>query len=434
MKKITLLFIVVLATTLGYAQNLITNGTFDDATGWTVVNQYGTDSTNGLVTFSSGTVNFTKSDPSDGGWIHMGIYTSITLTAGWYQFDMDMAFDGINSIWGEVYIGAVEPVQNVEYSGDQQVIKAYNAWDCAQTYTGTAVAFGCDDTNPGKFEITSGGTYYLLFRSGGATYGASGVTLDNWSLVTTTAPPVPTPLTDFSFDFDTATPLAAAEGATYNDDAINTVTDGINPTANVGELSAVNGTWYSQLTYQYNDGIDLTSGDRGFSIKVKGPRTIPVKIKVEDGGDAAEATVNYTTPNVWQQLIFDFSAFNSNNNKKIALFFGYEEDDTAFPDANDNIFQIDDYVFGAFATLSAKDFQIEGLSVYPNPTTDTWNISTKNQVIKSVEVFSILGKRVLALRPNSVKAIVDATSLNSGIYFTKISTELGTQIKKLIKR
>ena len=199
-------------------------------------------------------------------------------------------------------------------------------------------------------------------------------------------------------------------------------------------MSAVNGTWYSQLTYQYNDGIDLTSGDRGFSIKVKGPRTIPVKIKVEDGGDAAEATVNYTTPNVWQQLIFDFSAFNSNNNKKIALFFGYEEDDTAFPDANDNIFQIDDYVFGAFATLSAKDFQIEGLSVYPNPTTDTWNISTKNQVIKSVEVFSILGKRVLALRPNSVKAIVDATSLNSGIYFTKISTELGTQIKKLIKR
>jgi hypothetical protein len=42
MKKITLLLILGLMATFGFAQNLITNGTFDDASGWTVVNQYGT--------------------------------------------------------------------------------------------------------------------------------------------------------------------------------------------------------------------------------------------------------------------------------------------------------------------------------------------------------------------------------------------------------
>jgi len=178
MTKITLQLFVVLATTFGFAQNLISNGTFDDGAGWTVVNQYGTDSTNGAVTIAGGSANIGKIDPTDGGWIHMGLYTSVNLTTGWYQFDMDMAFDGINEIWGEVYIGISEPMQNVEYSGDQQVIKAYNGWDCAKTYSGKAVIFGCDDSNPGKFEIPSDGVYYLLFRTGGSNYGTSNINLD----------------------------------------------------------------------------------------------------------------------------------------------------------------------------------------------------------------------------------------------------------------
>ena len=190
MKKITLLLILGLMATFGFAQNLITNGTFDDASGWTVVNQYGTDSTNGSVEISGGQATIEKIDASDGGWIHMGLYTSVTLTAGFYQFDMDMTFDGINSIWGEVYIGATEPVQNVEYSCDLQVLKAYNAWDCTQTYSGSAVAFGCDDSSPGNFQITADGTYYLLFRTGGGTFGDNGIVLDNWSLVADAAQPV----------------------------------------------------------------------------------------------------------------------------------------------------------------------------------------------------------------------------------------------------
>ena len=89
MKKITLLLILGLMATFGFAQNLITNGTFDDASGWTVVNQYGTDSTNGSVEISGGQATIEKIDASDGGWIHMGLYTSVTLTAGFYQFDID---------------------------------------------------------------------------------------------------------------------------------------------------------------------------------------------------------------------------------------------------------------------------------------------------------------------------------------------------------
>ncbi len=170
--------------------NLITNGTFEDATGWTIINQYEAANTNGLVTIVDGVAKFDETTNTD--WKHMGIYTAVSLTPGTYQFEMDMAYTEISDVWGEVFIGAQQPVEGVEtgieYSGDQKVLKAFNAWDCGdiKTYSGKATESGCDDanpTNPGQFEITTAGTYYLLFRTGGGTYGTTGIVIDNVSLI-----------------------------------------------------------------------------------------------------------------------------------------------------------------------------------------------------------------------------------------------------------
>lgn len=429
MKKITLLFFVL--TTLSFSQNLITNGTFDDVTGWTVVNQYGTDSTNGSVVFTNGNATISKIDPTDGGWIHMGLYTSVTLTAGWYQFDMDMNFDGINEIWGEVYLGSAEPLQNQEYFGDMQVIKAYNAWDCTQTYSGSAVASGCDTTNPGLFFIPSSGTYYLLFRSGGSNFGATGVELDNFSLVASSAPAGMT--SDFDFDFASPTGLQTYN-LTINENATNNATTGINTSTEVAEISGINNDWYSKVFFQNPVGIDLSSGDKGVSLKVKGPRALPVTVKIENGGNSAEATVDYTTPNVWQELIFDFTGENSVSNTEIAVFFDIQVNSDVVSDPNLNTFQIDDFRFGNFANLSTEDFKITNLSIYPNPTTGSWNISSHNTIIKSIEVFNTQGSKVLELYPNSIITNVEASKLNSGIYISRINTESGTRTIKLIKR
>ena len=87
-----------------YVENvsLLTNGSFDDSTGWTVVNQYGTDvDGNGVVTINDGKVTF--SETVSGPWSkHMGIYTSAQLASGIYQFDMQMDYAGIEQLWGEV--------------------------------------------------------------------------------------------------------------------------------------------------------------------------------------------------------------------------------------------------------------------------------------------------------------------------------------------
>jgi hypothetical protein len=416
----------------GYSQNLITNGTFDDATGWTVVNQYGTDSTNGLVSFANGEVTIEKVDPTDGGWIHMGFYTEVDLTAGWYQFDMDMNFENINEIWGEMYIGANEPVQNEEYFGDQQVIKAYNAWDCEQTYTGQAVASGCDDSFPGLFEITNDGTYYLLFRSGGNNFGTSGVKLDNLSLVAATAPNL-NPLSEFNYDFNDPTPIES-ENLTYDEEAVNTVTDGINSSVNIAELDGVNNDWFSQIKVVNNDGIDLSSGDRGFSIKVKGPRTSTLTIKVESGGTEHAVTADYSTPNEWQELLFDFTSFNSTNNTKIALFFDIQTNFDETEDPNLNIFQIDDFVFGEYTTLNTREFDIAGLTIYPNPTNDVLNISTLNQIISLVEIYDMTGKNVISEKSQSLAFKIDTSILVPGVYIIKMNTQNGFVTRKIIKQ
>lgn len=164
--------------------NLVSNGSFNSTSGWTIVNQYEEANKNGAVTIANGVATFTETTSTD--WKHMGIYTAVELQAGTYQFDMNMTYAGINDVWGEVYIGKTKPVAYSEYNGDQQVLKAYNAWDCGtiKTYSGKAAASGCDTKpNPGRFVISTAGTYYLLFRTGGGTYGANGIVIDNVSVV-----------------------------------------------------------------------------------------------------------------------------------------------------------------------------------------------------------------------------------------------------------
>ena len=61
----------------------------------------------------------------------------------------------------------------------------FNTWECSsvKTYSGKATETGCDlNDPPGQFEISVPGTYFLLFRSGGASYGDIGVQIDKMTL------------------------------------------------------------------------------------------------------------------------------------------------------------------------------------------------------------------------------------------------------------
>jgi hypothetical protein len=82
--------------------------------------------------------------------------------------------------------------------------------------------------------------------------------------------------------------------------------------------------------------------------------------------------------------------------------------------------------------LSTSSFEALQLMVYPNPAENIWNVKSQN-VIESITVHDVLGKQVLQIKPNDTDINIDASTLSKGLYFAKMTTEVGSNSVKLIK-
>ena len=104
-------------------------------------------------------------------------------------------------------------------------------------------------------------------------------------------------------------------------------------------------------------------------------------------------------------------------------------------DLNTKVVYFDNMFFSVNAgtVLGTDDFNVVELSAYPNPSNSGWNIKTSNTVITSVEVFNLLGKRVVSQKNNSTDVAISTDGLTSGIYLARVTTDLGTKTIKLIK-
>ena len=85
------------------------------------------------------------------------------------------------------------------------------------------------------------------------------------------------------------------------------------------------------------------------------------------------------------------------------------------------------------STASIDENDLITLVTFPNPSNSGWNIKTSNTVINSVEVFNLLGKRVVSQKNNSTDVAISTDGLTSGIYLARVTTDLGTKTIKLIK-
>lgn len=178
------------------AANMLENGSMDDNSAWTVINFYECTNQRGEVSFADGVALFAHTaQAEDGGWKHMGLYQEVTLEAGTYAADAVVDYDGIDSVWGEIYVGQTMPVactdeEGTDY-GDNRILFMFNAWDCNASYTGSAVENGCNTTKEvdgvmqtfdGTFEVETAGTYYFVMKIGGGNYGANGIKVDDVTL------------------------------------------------------------------------------------------------------------------------------------------------------------------------------------------------------------------------------------------------------------
>lgn len=86
------------------------------------------------------------------------------------------------------------------------------------------------------------------------------------------------------------------------------------------------------------------------------------------------------------------------------------------------------------AVLGNNTFEVNSLfTVYPNPTTAVLNISSENNAIRSVSVFTVLGQLVRNVKGTSIQNI-DVSDLQSGTYLMEIESESGREVKKFVKQ
>ncbi len=93
---------------------------------------------------------------------------------------------------------------------------------------------------------------------------------------------------------------------------------------------------------------------------------------------------------------------------------------------------IPNYNTALSTTLGINSMDKESVLLYPNPVNDVLNLNlfSKNS---SIEIYSVLGQKILETKVTSENISIPVSHLSSGIYFCKINSGTLTITKKIIK-
>ena len=206
-----------------------------------------------------------------------------------------------------------------------------------------------------------------------------------------------------------------------------------NPSATVGQFVRSGGAPWAQSKLILTDFLDFSTLS-AISMKVytDAPVGTLLKLKVEDTNVsfANEKNVYTTLSGDWATYTWDFAG-DPPVYDIITLMLGY----ATLNDASANATFMFDDIQQTLADPTGIDklSKLEGVSCYPNPAKDRLTINSKDQLIEAIDLYDILGHKVLALRPNNSLVTIDVANLASGVYTAIVSTasEVGS-IKVMI--
>jgi len=93
---------------------------------------------------------------------------------------------------------------------------------------------------------------------------------------------------------------------------------------------------------------------------------------------------------------------------------------------------VDNVYFSDDPSVSTIDFDADNFTYYPNPVNSELRIEANN-TIEQVEVFNVLGQRVISQRPNQTNPILDMNNLEAGVYLMKVSIDGTNKTFQIIK-
>ncbi len=210
--------------------------------------------------------------------------------------------------------------------------------------------------------------------------------------------------------------------------------DANNPSATVGQFIRSGGAPWAKSKLALTDFIiDFsTIGSLSMKVYTDAPVGTLLKFKIEsnEAGFADERDALTTVSGEWATYTWDFTNNDSPIYNVLTFMLGYATPNDASANAT---FLFDD--IEQVVTLSDgidQTFNIDEVKSYPNPAKDFLTISSKNNSIKTITLFDILGIQVTTLYPNSREVTIDVSNFTSGVYIAKISTLEGVGSIKLI--
>ncbi|MFC4632310.1 T9SS type A sorting domain-containing protein [Dokdonia ponticola] len=157
---------------------------------------------------------------------------------------------------------------------------------------------------------------------------------------------------------------------------------------------------------------------------------------VGDAGEtsAFQLTNPVTTFGEWVSIDIPIADFNSDDPTQQRDALRQFVLTVAGADAGNRTIFIDNLYLHQNTTLSTDEFSSLDVSVYPNPSSERWTVTTNSDVITNVAVYDLSGRRVAVATPNTTSFDINASNLRTGIYLATITTNQGQETIKLIKR
>ena len=181
----------------------------------------------------------------------------------------------------------------------------------------------------------------------------------------------------------------------------------------------------------FTQGVNLTAGQQ-YKISYNygnAGASFPEKLKVAYGTSntpAAMVTTLADYTNINQATIQnDLIVFTPATDG--VYYFGFQ----AYSAANQFYLIVDNIVVDV--NLGTSAFDASSFKAYPNPVTNVLNLSYSSE-IASVEVFNMLGQKVLVKELNVAQGQIDMSNLNSGNYLVKVTADGQTKTIKVIKQ
>ncbi len=197
---------------------------------------------------------------------------------------------------------------------------------------------------------------------------------------------------------------------------------GINTSANVGVfVEAPDGSTFAGMYTDLEAPISLPDANKTMRIKFWADHAATMVFKLERGRDgvpnSGDIAADYTTPNEWQELTFDFTAVAPNG----ALYDRL----TLIPDITNIPTEVKEYYFddivianGVCATVGLEErLELSTLAVYPNPTKGALRVEGLENM-NTLRIQNLAGQVIMERQLARESAIeLNINHLPAGMYF-----------------